>query len=402
MKKLLFSTFLTAITIPAFAQDNGTVTSDHRPNDHTMACLEAPTRDCAFTAALQTVIGEELGIEKAKVLIGVARSLIETGQTEQATQTLQLALAEARSVRLSLVTQQKITEIAPLLARAGDVAGGLALTEELQDDGVKDRVLTDIAEEAIRAGHLADARVALGQMANRSKAFWRELTLLARAPREALGVVNLAELDSQVRALPNTEQKYRGIVQLAIIADRMGQPGDRNAYLTEADEMFSGVVGINSRATATSLRARSMFDAGMDDAFIAASYEIALLHGGRLRGNTAQSDFANQIGAIEAARGDVEAALGRLEYFTAVDAKAHYLASLRASSNESILAAEIRTVLGEVADLQGAYERDIVRLTLLEGALGNTDLYLARQIVEAMEDDDNQALALALMAPLLD
>jgi hypothetical protein len=68
----------------------------------------------------------------------------------------------------------------------------------------------------------------------------------------------------------------------------------------------------------------------------------------------------------------------------------------------SILAAEVRRLLGDVAELEGAYERDLVRLTLLEGALANEDLPLARHIVEAMEDDDNQALALALMAQLLD
>lgn len=401
MRDLLFSTCLTVFALPAFAQDS-TVTTEHKPNEHTVACLEAPTRDCAFTAALQTVIGEEFGIERAKVLIGVARAMIDTGQRDQAIQTLMLALDEARSVRLTLVTQEKITEVAPLLARAGDVAGALALAEELQHDGIKDVVLTEIAEEAVSAGQLADARVALGQMSNQSKAFWREMTLLARAPREALAAVDIAALDARVRGLDRQDQQYQGLIQLAIIAGRMGQPGDRNAYLTEADELFLGVVGLQSRADVTAQRARAMYDAGMDEAFVRESYELALLHGGRLRNNASQADFATKVGPVEAGRGDVETALSRLEFFTEVDAKAHYLASLRASSNQSIFAAEVRELMAEVAELQGAYERDLVRLTLLEGALGNVDLYLARQIVEAMEDDDNQALALALMAPLLE
>lgn len=401
MKNLLFSTLVAAAAVPGFAQDDS-VTSEHVPNEHTIACLEAPTRDCAFTAALQTVIGEEFGIERAKVLIGVARAMIDTGQAEQAAQTLMLALDEARSVRLTLVTQEKITEIAPLLARAGDVAGALALSEELQNDGIKDSVLAEIAEEAISAGKLADARVALGQMANQVKAFWREMALLGRAPREAVATIDLAALEAKVRGLDRVAQKYQGLIQLAIIANHMSRPGDRNAYLAEADELFSGVVGLGSRAEVTAQRARSMFDAGMDPAFVNESYELALLHGGRLRNNMALADFAKKVGVIEAARGDLESALGRLEYFTAVDEKAQYLASLRTSSDQSIFAAQVREVLGEIDELQGAYERDIVRLTLLEGALGNSDLYLARQVVEAMEDDDNQALALALMAPLLD
>ncbi|SDE52521.1 MULTISPECIES: hypothetical protein [Kordiimonas] len=401
MKKLLFSTFLTAIAMPALAQ-NDSVSTEHRPNEHTMACLEAPTRDCAFTSALQTVIGEEFGIERAKVLIGVARAMIETGQKDQAIQTLMLALDEARSVRLTLVTQEKITVIAPLLARAGDGAGALALAEELQNDGIRDAVLAKISEEAISAGKLADARVALGQMSNQVKAFWRELSLLPRAPREALATVDIAGLETKVRAIEVPDQRYQGMVQLAILADRMGRPGDRNAYLAEADELFSSVVGISSRATIAAQRARSMFEAGMNEAFVQESYELALLHGGRVRNTMGLVDFAKKVGVIEAARGDLETALSRLEFFIAVDEKAQYLASLRAGSNQSIFAAEMRELLNEVGELQGAYERDLVRLTLLEGALGNSDMYLARHVVEAMEDDDNQALALALMAPLLE
>lgn len=401
MRHLLFSTILTALAVPAAAQDLG-VTQEHRPNEHTVACLEAPTRDCAFTAALQTVIGEEFGIERSKVLVGVATAMIETGQAEQAKQTLMLALDEARSVRLTLVTQEKITVIAPLLARAGDVAGALALVEELQNDSIQDMVLIEIAQEAIRAGQLADARVALSQMANQNRAFWRELSLLTLAPRQALSTVNMADLEARIRELDRPDQKYEGLVRLAVIADRRGNPGDRNALLAEADELFSGVVGITSRAEATASRARAMFDAGMDDAFVSESYQLALLHGGRLRNNQDQADFASKVGVIEAAQGDLDTALRRVEFFTEVDAKAAYIASLQTSSNLSILAAQFREVLGEIDELQGAYERDLVRLTLLDGALSNVDLYLARQIVEAMEDDDNQALALALMAPLLD
>ncbi len=401
MRHLLFSTILTVMAVPATAQDMG-VTQEHRPNEHTVACLEAPTRDCAFTAALQTVIGEEFGIERAKILVGVATAMIDTGEAEQARQTLMLALDEARSVRLTLVTQEKITVIAPLLARAGDVAGALALVEELQNDSVRDMVLIEIAQEAIRAGQLADARVTLGQMGNQKRAFWRELSLLALAPRQALSAVNMAELEAKVRELDRPDQRYEGLVRLAIIADRRGDPGDRNAFLAEADELFSGVIGITSRAEATANRVRAMFDAGMDDAFVAESYQLALLHGGRLRNNQDQADFAKKIGVIEASRGDLDAALNRLEFFTEVDAKAAYVASLRASTSQSILAAQFREVLREVDELQGAYERDLVRLTLLDGALTNADLYLARRIVEAMEDDDNQALGLALMAPLLE
>jgi hypothetical protein len=378
------------------------VASDHQPNKHTMICLEAPTRDCALNAAIQTVVAEEFGIERAKILIGVARSLIETGKYDDAKETLTVALEEARSVRLSLVTQEKITEIAPLRARAGDVAGALALAQELQNDSIKDLVLFQIAEEAANKGAIADARVALRQTQNQNRAFWRELSLLTRASSEALTALNVTELETKVRALERPDMKYRGLIRLAIIADRMSRPGDRNALISEADEMFPSLVGIHPRANATADRARSMYDAGMDDAFVSASYDLAILHGDRLRGIEPQADFANKVGAVEAGNDNLEGALKRLDFFSNIDDKARYLASLRSERDRSILSAEIRDVMQDVTTIEGAYERDLVRLTLLEGALGNADLSLVRTIVEAMEDDDNQAFALALMAQLLD
>ena len=384
----------------AFAQDS--VATDHMPNKHTAICLEAPTRDCAIQAAIQTVVAEEFGIERAKILIGVARTLIETGKPDDAKQTLAVALEEARSVRLSLVTQEKITEIAPLMARAGDVDGAMKLAEELQNDSIRDLVMFRIAEEAVAISELSKARTALSQTRNQNRAFWRELNLTAQAPREALAGLDYAALEARVREVERPDLKYRGLIQLAIIADRRGEPGDRNALISEADEMFPSIVGIHPRATATADRARSMHDAGMDDAFVQASYNLALVHGDRLRGNEPLQEFAKKVGAVEASSGNLQAALRRLDFFVNVDDKARYLASLQAGRDKSILAAEVRGVLDEVAELEGAYERDLVRVSLLEGALLNEDLSLAIHIVEAMEDDDNQALALALMAQLLE
>jgi hypothetical protein len=400
MKKLLLSTMMGMMAPPAFAQ-NTTVSDEHKPNEQTLACLEAPTRDCAFTAALQTVIAEELGVERAKVLVGVATSMIETGQKEQAVQTLMLALDEARTVKITFVTQEKIKEIAPLLARAGDVSGALALVGEIQNEGIKDMVLAEVADEAIEGGALADARVALSEMQNRTRAFWRELSLLARASDAALATVSLDELEADIRALDRTDQRYRGLVQLAVIADRKGDAAARDAYIAEADELFSGVVGIAIRADVTAQRARAMYDAGLDEAMVRTSYDLAVLHGDRLRDGALLPDFARKLGPVEAALGNLDTALARMEYFRDVDAKAAYLSSLRVEGNYDRVASRMREVLSEIDTLEGAYERDIVRLKLLDGALVNENISLAGNIVRAMEDDDNQALALARMAPLL-
>jgi len=401
VKKTIIVGLLISTSIAVLAQQVP-VTSDHKPNEHTLACLEAPTRDCAFTAALQTVINEEFGIERAKVLIGIARSMIVTNQKEQAIQTLMLALDEARSVNLSLVTREKITVIAPLLARAGDTASALALVGELQNPSIKDLVLLKIASEAGRNGHIADVHVALRQANNQTRAFWRELVILTQAPRAMLSTVDLAEVGGRIREIERPERRYRGLIQLAIIADHKGDAGERNALLTEADELFLSVVGIHQRAGATADRAYSMFKAGMDPAFVEASYELALTHGNRLRGSEVLASFADKVGVIEAASGNIDKALRRLEVFQGLPEKAKYLSKLHAGRDKSLLAAEVRGLLTEIAGMEGAYDRDLVRLTLLEGALVNEDSYLAQHIVQAIEDDDNQAYALALMAPLLE
>ncbi len=403
MQKTIISIALAGLTMSAVAQEENQsgAASGHRPNEYTSACLEAPTRDCAFSAALQTVIAEDFGVERAKVLVAVARALIETGQQSQAVDTLMLALDEARSVNLSLVTQEKITEIAPLLARANDTASALALAQELEIDSVKQRALIDIARENIIAGRLADADVALSQMSSPTRAFWQRLRLLPLAPREALSTVDIQALEAQVRSFEQPDRLYRGLITLAVLSDRKGQPADRQGYLMEADELFSGLVSLNGRALATAHRLRTMYDGEATDALLDASYDLVLLHSSRVRGIEALASIAELVGPVEAGTGKLEAAVKRMAFFPELPEKARYLSSLRAETEESSLAAEIRMLLREVPELEGVYERDLVRLQLLEGALRNADLTLATRVVAALEDDDNQARGLALTAPLL-
>lgn len=405
MKRTVIAALVSStLTVGAVAQNgqNGAAVGNHRPNEYTLACLEAPTRDCAFSSALQTVIAEDFGIERSKVLVAVARAMIATGQAQEAIETLMLALDEARSVNLSLVTQEKITEIAPLLARANDTASALALVQEIQIGSVRERTLIDIARENMVAGRIADANVALGQMASPTRAFWQRLRLLPLAPTSAVATVDVSALEAQVREFTQTSQLYRGLVLLAVLSDRKGEPADRQGYLMEADELFSGLIGLNERALATAHRLRAMYDGQMDDALLDESYALFLLHSGRVRSIETQMSIAEIIGVVEADRGGLEAAVKRMTFFPEVADKARYLSSLRSVADEGSLAAEIRMMLAEVAELEGVYERDLVRLQLLEGALANNDLALARRVIASIEDDDNQARGLALAAPLLE
>lgn len=403
MKTKVIAAIVALGTTPVMAQngENGAAASGHQPNEYTLACLEAPTRDCAFSSALQTVIAEEFGVERSKVLVAVARALIETGQQRQAVETLMLALDEARSVNLSLVTQEKITEIAPLLARAGDTAGALALVEELEIPSVKQRVLIAVARENIVAGRHGEADVALSQMSSDTRAFWQKLRLLPLAPSDSLASINIADLEEQVRTFEQPDRLYRGLVALAVLSDKKGEPADRQSYLMEADELFAGLVSVNDRALATAHRLRAMHDGGMAPVLIQGSYDLMLLHTSRVRSLETLASIAELVGVVEASAGNLDAAVKRMDVFTELPDKARYLSTLRSDTDEGSLAAEIRILLREIVDLEGVYERDLVRLQLLEGAIGNDDLLLATRVIAAIEDDDNQARALALAAPLL-
>lgn len=391
------------ISVTAQAQNgqNGQAAPSHRPNEYTVACLEAPTRDCAFSAALQTVIAEEFGVERSKILVAVGRALIETGQSAQAVETLMLALEEARSVNLSLVTQEKITEIAPILARANDTASALALVQEIQIPNIKQRTLIAIARENIIAGRLADANVALAQMESPTRAFWQRLRLLPLAPVDTLRSVDIQALEAEVRTFAQPDRLYRGLVLLAVIADKQGEPADRYTYLAEADELFDKLISLNTRALATAHRLRSMYDGGLDPALIRESYRLALIHSNRIRGVETLESIATLIGVVEADGVNLEAAVERMDVFRKMADKARYLSTLRATTDKYSLSAEVRSLLAQVVELDGVYERDLVRLQLLEGALANEDIGLAKQVITAIEDDDNQAKGLALAAPLL-
>lgn len=400
--KIIMTAVLTLAASSASLAQNGTVAQSHRPNDYTLACLEAPTRDCAFSAALQTVIAEEFGVERAKVLIAVARALSETGQQEQAIETLMLALDEARSVNLNLVTQEKITEIAPLLALAGDSASALALTEELEINSVKERTLITIAKENMLAGRVADANVALSQIENVSRASWQRLRMLPFAPASAIAALNLNELDQQVRAYTLPSQIYRGLILMAVVADKRGDAEIRQAYISEADEFFASLVSINDRALSTAHRLRIMYDGGLSEALLTESYNLALLHLGRVRGAETLESVALLMGEVEASLGNLESALARQEVFTELANKARYLSSIVMLSERDVIAEQTEALMAEVSELEGVYERDLIRLQLLEGALGNNNIALAASIIRSVEDDDNQARGLVLAASLLE
>lgn len=374
---------------------------EHSPNEYTLACIEAPTRDCAFSAALQTVIAEEFGLERSKVLVSVAQSMLETGKTDDAIQTLMLALDEARSVNLSLVVQGKITEVAPLLARAGDTASALALIQELTIKHVREDALVAVARESAMAGRLSDAKVALSQMENQTRAAWQLPRMLPSMPVDALASIDLQQIEDQLRALDTSSLLYGGLIQLSVVADKRGDTDVAAALRSKADELFEGLVGASARALASAYRLKAHFDGGVSRELLQQSYAMVQQYSGAVGAAGVADQVARLVGPVEAYMGDVETALNRLDAFAELKERADYFALLVAPEQAEGLSELERELLSEIDQVEGRYERDLLKMRLVEGAVANGSASRALAVVSKLEDDDNQAQGLALVAPLL-
>ena len=404
MKFAVFAGLLATASIPLSAQNSAITQSigdEHAPNEYTLACIEAPTQDCALSAALQTVIAEEFGLERSKILISVAKAMLATGKPEDAKQTLMLALDEARSVNLSLVLQGKITEVAPLLARAGDTASALALIEELNIRHVREDTLIEVARESVLAGRISDATVALSQMQNQQRATWQLPRLLPSAPAEALGIIDLAALEEDMREVDRSSLLYGGLIQLSVVADKRGESELAAEYRAKADTLFEDLVGAGARALAVAFRLKAQFDGGASEDLLRESYTLVQQYADAVGTGSVAPTVARNIGPVEAQLGDVDAALARIETFEELKEKADYFALLVTPDSVDGLSAPQAELLTQIEQVEGRYERDLLKLRLVEGAVANGAAVRALAVVSRLEDDDNQAQGLALVAPLL-
>ena len=98
--------------------------------------------------------------------------------------------------------------------------------------------------------------------------------------------------------------------------------------------------------------------------------------------------------------GNDAAALSRLSVLQTPDEKAGYLNKL-ISLNSEAAATAVEGVLEDIFTVDGAYDRDQLRLLVLEGVIASGNRDLALLVVSDLEDDDNQALGLSLTAQLL-
>ena len=399
-----------AVTAASAQSDNGrnpldTFTQDHRPNEFTQACLQAPSAKCAIEAALQTVIAEQLGGERSRVLVAVSEALIEQGKLDQAKQTLMVALEEAENSGLSLIYQEKLQQIAPLLARAGDPASALAVAGEARYGNIKDRVLRNVAREVVRLGDISAMRVSLQQLRNNRRAFWEEMTLLVEAPATALQALDLDSYLETIETMKRSDRRYRGYILLSALEFKRGNPDLSDQFIRKADGLFDRFVNNALKMEIASRRLDAMRRAGMPAEALEKSYALAIRMDTPLVQGVERWAFEELVMPYEAETGRLDLALSRLDQIIDLDRRTRFMETIIAAKAEPMsvtaLTDRYSTALNDIRALETVFDRDLARFSVLKAAVGNGLAQDALQIVAQFEDDDSQAAALALASGIL-
>lgn len=411
MKKSPFKLLglLAALSLPAIgtatAQDGReSYVPQNKPNQYTKDCIAAPTQKCALEAALQTVLNEQLGGERARVLIGVAEALIDLGQIDRAIRTLKVALNEARGAGLTLIYEEKIKDIAPLFMRAGDSASALALVDQTRYGANRDSLLSRLAKEAARRGDLAAMRVALGQIRNQNRAFWEQLNWMIEAPTGSLGVIDYPSLEQKILGYERSDSVHRGFTLLAGLAFKQGDEDVFQFYLDRAVNRFSALISEPIRLEQIARRIDILFRAGVPVDKIEPFYDdFAGMETKRIRGASFKT-YSRLIIGYEAHTGRVEKALARLQVYEGIEIQMAQLPAVVAPASadyEAQLQDYYADSLTTLLPLESAFERDRARLSILRGAVQNNLTGAALSVISTLEDDDSQAVGLALSARLL-
>lgn len=392
---VLIPVFLGSMT--AFAQTG----DNNEPGAAMVACVSAPSRDCAFSSALQTAVAEELSIERARILVAVSESLLAVGERDQAIGSLGLAVEEARNVGIDFVAQEKIKDIAPLYAAAGDFDMALSLAENLAIRLTKERVLSLLVKEAYAAGNKAAVDRALGGFVNESRRFWERLNHAVHAPAEMIAALDRSALEAQVRGLKRPDHLYRGLSLIAALSHKIGDMETRDRLLTETADVLDLVASDMIRADILTLRLQAFHTVDMEDDAFQETYRRASILADRIRAREEKWRLSVRLGSVEAQTGWAQRALDRVATFDAIAEKAEYLATLDALPALSSIGETLASLQSELDDVEDRFERDRLRLLMIRAAAAGDARDTAMSIVRSMEDDDTQAQALALVAKIL-
>ena len=378
------------------------VTQGHKPSAEMQACLSAPTRECAIAASLDTVIKEEMGLERAKVLSALTEAFIDMKDMEQARGILDMALEEARSVGISIALQISLKDIAPLYARVGEADMAFDLALEMQFEVTRDAVFKEMALLFAAKGDFNAMQRALDGITNKDKSFWFQVDALKKTD-QPIPLDLLTSITAIVGAFDRYDLQYRGKSALAVLKTKSNDAQGATVLWDELDANFVKISSNSVKAQFAAVKVADMALANLDDKLIDEQLGFAQALASRIKSNGELQMLAGYLGPVEMMRGYEKTAVDRAISFDDVSERLKYyikLAKVKHTQSLPLIKA-INKDLIKILAVDGAYERDGLRYHALRAAYQMKDVALIKRIVEAIEDDDNQARGVALLSAIL-
>ncbi len=369
------------------------------------ACLARPRRACALTSALRAVAAQDLAFDRVDTLIALARGFHELGDDARAASAASLAVGAARAIGISIGTERKLREIAPLLATIGRLADARSLIAEISDPAVRAAGMAEIARALARTGDYDGALELLDEVGES----WLALAALADIAEwaavdgDGASAARLARsLEKRVAQAPRHLLKWLAMARLAVLRAKAGDTEKARAVRDELAERVApglGYAGAQVRAWA----AIALLDLALGDS---AAYDLHVARmQRRVRSVTIDQDPTTAIAeamAALAAGGRTDAALALAGRFR--DSRS--MSELALVLLDHPLARSLWTPLAErltarLKDEESPAEQDRARLVVIRLMIAAGRVDRAVSLARGLHDDDARARALAMLAPHL-
>lgn len=365
-------------------------------------CLSQPSRACALASALRVTAEEELAISRVDSLIAIADSFARLGELERARTAVALAKQAAEDIGISIGTEQKLAEIVPVLATIGDIDEAIAMADGLADKLRTANALGAAALARARAGDAPGTARLLDRIDNPTVAMRFAVATAEALAGNGMRDSDLERLRSRLANYDNPVMRALGEARLAVIEADAGR-------LDEADRLARSVRDALDTVGMPDGRARIYAALAMIDL---ARGDRAAFEDDATRAVTLAKGVHSDLDRV-AALSDVISSLsagGRIEEAVALASGIDDLRDLGAllarlsehrASAEAILplAAHIESVVGAS---DSRFERDRGRLALARALAASGEIAPAIEVIGRIENDDQQAQALATLAPALD
>lgn len=375
----------------------------HQMNPAVASCLEDLNQNCALTAAVKTVTEEQQAMERAKVLLAVAESMITLGQKDRAKRVLDMAIEAAESTKLSIAMTVTLREAIPLFARLGyfDVTGNLL--SKVDNQGLKDDLVMQVLrEKAAQDLTYAEMMTWAKLISSPEKAFWATLKVMEEEGIN-LSAIALNDLGLQVEKQTTFAKKFRARASYAAILWKNGERQKAQTLFDKLDADFVLINAPSAKAQLASSKLAAMFNAGVDNGALTTMLDFTKKQAVSINDPDEKARFAERVGPVEIKLGRVGSAVIRSVYFQDLMTQVEYVEKLAELTGKPAdeISQRIDYLANQLSTIEDSYERDVYRYRLLRSALSIKDKGLVKQLIQSMEDDDNQARGLALLAAIL-